>query len=73
MIERTLTVLNGINKKSCTCGCILVKLPKDKRDILRDSREQKSVSYKEVRIRLASDFSVATMDLGDNGVISSKY
>lgn len=40
LIERTFKVPHRINKTRCTCGCTLVKLPKDKRNML-NSGEQK--------------------------------
>lgn len=40
LIESTFKVPHRINKKRGTCGCTLVKFPKDKRNML-NSGEQK--------------------------------
>lgn len=63
------------NKKKVTSRHILVTFLnwKDKEKILQESRQRKQVTYKRVKVRLTSPFSLATLNAEDNGTLSREF
>ena len=62
-IQETQRVPNNRNPKSPTARHIIIKMAKfqDKERILKAAREKKEVTYKGAPIRLATDFSMETL------------
>ena len=73
-VQEAQRVLKKLDPRRNTPRHIIIKLPKikDKERILKAAREQKTVTYKGVPIRLSADFSEETLQARGAGKKCSK-
>ena len=60
-IQESQRVPNKVNPKRTTPRHIIIRMPKDKKRILKAAREEQRVIYKGIPIRLSAEFSAETL------------
>ena len=62
-VQKAQRVPNKMEEKKFTSGHIIIKMPKlkDKKKILKAAREKQLVTYRQVPLRLSTDFQKETL------------